>query len=153
MLERYLRGIVSSLDGTWREMECFREFIELPQSQGLSKASPKQKYIPGSYSESRPTRQLGVGGTPPSPPVQAQETTTTRQLTSDELFTNQQKQFDQQDSHLNDLTAILRRQRQMGMAINQELLEQNELLDALDGEVQQTQGRLDRNDGLVRKLG
>lgn len=170
MLERYLRGIVSSPDATWREMDCFKEFIELPKSQSVGGSGsggrvgqqpPKSRagYVPGSYhtaagdhhSDSRlpaTTRQLGAPSSRP-----AEETSETRTMTSQDLFDSQQSQFDKQDSQLNDLTAILRRQRQMGMAINQELLEQNELLDAFDGEVQETQGRLGKNDGLIRRLG
>lgn len=175
-LENYLRGIVTCPNGSWREMDVFREFLEMPKSQpvrgggggggGSSQASAAafsgrqrqgQGYIPGSYSHGEPhTRHLGAAAaasSSSSPPQQAEETSATRVMTSQDLLDSQQAQFDQQDSHLNDLTAILRRQRQMGVAINQELLEQNELLDALDGEVAETQGRLTKNDGLMRKLG
>ena len=163
-LDRYLRGIVTCADGFWRETDVFREFIEMPKSQPLRSGAGNQqgqgqgqRYIPGSYSHSHNdnhTRHLGEGGTA-SPPrrATAEETSATRTMSSQDLLDSQQAQFDQQDSHLNDLTAILRRQRQMGVAINQELLEQNELLDAFDGEVAETQGRLSKNDGLMRKLG
>lgn len=54
--------------------------------------------------------------------------------------------MDQQDQQLNNLTAILRRQRQMGEAINQELGEQTELLGQLDSEVETTQAKLSKAD-------
>lgn len=54
--------------------------------------------------------------------------------------------MDQQDEQLLNLAAILRRQRQMGEAINQELSEQTELLGQLDSEVQATQANLAKAD-------
>ena len=54
--------------------------------------------------------------------------------------------MDQQDEQLLNLAAILRRQRQMGEAINQELGEQTELLGQLDSEVETTQVKLSKAD-------
>ena len=54
--------------------------------------------------------------------------------------------MDSQDQQLLNLTAILRRQRQMGEAINHELGEQTELLDQLDTEVETTQAKLSKAD-------
>ncbi|CAO1629468.1 unnamed protein product [Sympodiomycopsis kandeliae] len=164
-LERYLRYIVSNPDGTWRESRVFKEFIELPQSQSLNpvvsesqqqaqqtsgRYTPqRQQHLPGSYNDLPSTpavRQLGSKAV-------VEETDETRVQSDQEVFDSQQTQFDRQDSQLNDLTAVLRRQRQMGLAINQELTEQNELLGALDDEVRHTQSKLTKNEGQIRRLG
>ena len=112
------------------------------------------RYVPGSYAppsgrSANTTRQLGT----PSAPPPAQETPTTLQQSSSQLYASQQAQFDRQDAALEDLTAVLRRQRQMGMAINQELTEQTELLEGLDGEVRETQQKLGKNEKQIRRLG
>lgn len=170
-LERYLRAILTSTtNSTWRESEAFKEFIELPTSQSTGQAfglnnqgsssssasataaAYRQAHLPGAYNDrsafqtTATTRQLGR-------PPQAVETEATRTQDDASLFSSQQAQFDRQDATLNDLTAILRRQRQMGTAINQELVEQNEILDDMNGDVERVQGKMTRNEKQIRKLG
>jgi regulator of vacuolar morphogenesis len=174
-LERYLKTIVASPEATWRETDAFKDFIELPRSTPLSVPSGSASgpsgagvagrggvagttsyrqqshavpgsYVPPSASSYSTTRTLGR-------PPPAQETDETRPLDDTSLLASQQSQFDRQDAQLDSLAAILRRQKQMGMAINQELLEQNELLDTLDGEVQNTQSKMKKNEGQIRRLG
>ncbi|CAO1618642.1 unnamed protein product [Parajaminaea phylloscopi] len=168
-LEAYLRAIVASPQALWRESQAFRDFIELPSTtssralvsgtdntassaagHSSSRSGPSSRYVPGSYhpATETPHRQLGAS----QPAAAAQETATTRGQDDTELFASQQAQFDRQDAALGDLTAILRRQKQMGMAINQELLEQNELLDTLDGEVRETQDKLKKGEAQMKKL-
>lgn len=164
-LELYLRAIVASPKAIWRESQVFREFIELPSttssrdlfvsSQSGPDAAPNpshslkhSRYVPGSYSsplpqQTPPVRKLGAA---------AQETETTRGHNDAELFASQQTQFDRQDAALRDLTDILRRQRQMGLAVNQELLEQNDLLDGLDEEVSNVQDKIGRNENRIKKI-
>lgn len=171
-LERYLRAIVTSPEPRWREAESFRDFIELPRTQSVGSLVSGQagagageqgqggrggvghRYVPGSYAapsgrSANTTRQLGT----PSAPPPAHETAATLQQSSSQLYASQQAQFDRQDAALEDLTAVLRRQRQMGMAINQELTEQTELLEGLDGEVRETQAKLGRNEKQIKRLG
>lgn len=177
-LERYMRAIVASPEAAWRETEAFREFIELPKTQsskvlvtsnniqgssgadassssssrtGRNGTGPAYRdTLPGSYHGGpNTTRHLGSSASQRPP---ATETAETRGQSDAQLFASQQSAFDRQDAALGDLTAILRRQRQMGMAINQELLEQNELLDGLDGEVRETQDKLGRNEKQIRRL-
>ncbi|PWN23896.1 Phox-like protein [Microstroma glucosiphilum] len=173
-LERYLKTIVASPEATWRETDAFKDFIELPRSTPLSvpsgsgsasnggvasrggttgTTSYRQQshavhgsYVPPSASSYSTTRRLGR-------PAPAQETDETRPLDDASLLASQQSQFDRQDAQLDSLAAILRRQKQMGMAINQELVEQNELLDTLDGEVQNTQSKMKKNESQIRRLG
>lgn len=170
-LERYLKTIVASPEATWRETDAFKDFIELPRSTPLSVPSGSSSgaaagrgsaagttsyrqqshavpgsYVPASASSYSTTRRLGR-------PQPAQETDETRPLDDASLRASQQSQFDRQDAQLDSLAAILRRQKQMGMAINQELVEQNELLDTLDGEVQNTQSKMKKNESQIRRLG
>lgn len=61
--------------------------------------------------------------------------------------------MEQQDEHLDQLTTIIQRTKQMGMQIDEELTMQNEMLD----EVQKDTDRLDAKLGVgknrLRKLG
>jgi hypothetical protein len=169
-LERYLRAIVASTDSSWREADAFKDFIELPKSQsttapGRPSGSPTaSRYVPGSYSS--PTneerhavrgegfhRAGGVTTRTLGRPVAAQETEATRSLNEAGLFVSQQAQMDKQDSQLEGLAAVLRRQKAMGLAINHELLEQSELLDNLSQEVEQTQSKMTGAERQMKKLG
>lgn len=173
-LERYLRAIVASTDSSWRETDAFRSFIELPKSQPLiTSASTRpttsptgSRYKPGSYSNPPTgykemdrtvnrisnesggftTRTLGAK-------VPVKETEATRRMDETGLFASQQAQMDAQDSQLEDLAAVLRRQKAMGLAINQELSEQTELLTNLDEEVNQTQDKMYGAEKQMKKLG
>jgi regulator of vacuolar morphogenesis len=163
-LETYLRAIVSSQDPTWRESDEFRAFIELPKDHGSASAllgrsagegaatarrSAQQKYVPGSYTADSPrsvstsdgagrsgltTRVLGT--------VPVRESQETRTLDDRGLMSGHQEQMDAQDRQLEGLAAILRRQKAMGLAINQELTEQTDLLDDLDSHVDKTQSKM-----------
>ncbi|KAL5519031.1 hypothetical protein ACEPAH_714 [Sanghuangporus vaninii] len=72
----------------------------------------------------------------------AEETEQTRPLDDYGVFQLQQAKMDEQDSHASQLTTILARHRQLGLAINQEIAEQNELLDDLSGDVDRVGGKL-----------
>lgn len=172
-LEQYLRAIVASPQDRWREAEAFRDFVELPRRESAKSLMPAgdgsvhdggsnaglsskggigHRYVPGSYSASTAQNTTRTLGSPPAHQP-AVETPQTLQQSSSQLYASQQAQFDRQDAALDDLTAVLRRQRQMGMAINQELTEQTELLDGLDEEVRATQGRLTKNERDIKRLG
>jgi regulator of vacuolar morphogenesis len=78
-------------------------------------------------SGAKPARR--VFGAPPK------ETEVTRPLDNVGLYGLQQQQIEQQDTQLAQLTTILQRQRQLGEAINAEVVSQMELLDDLSNEV------------------
>lgn len=161
-LETYLKAIVMHQDASWRESEAFKAFIEWPMSikmvtapsiipsstssAAVAAGSPRTSRPPTRTQASMPgslppgTRALGSVANQPCPP--AEETDSTRPLNNAQLFQSQNDAMDQQDQQLESLTAILRRQRQMGEAINQELGEQTELLGQLDSEVENTQVKL-----------
>ncbi|KAG0318970.1 hypothetical protein BGZ99_005361 [Dissophora globulifera] len=76
-----------------------------------------------------------------------QETAQTRGLDNEGLLLLQQEQMKQQDDNIEQFSAILQRQKHIGMAIGHELDTQNQLLDELDRDVDRTTLKL----GLVNK--
>ncbi|KIJ45510.1 hypothetical protein M422DRAFT_250826 [Sphaerobolus stellatus SS14] len=93
----------------------------------------------------RPARR--VFGAPP------QETDVTRPLDDQGLLQLQKNQVVQQDDQLEQLTAILRRQKQLGIAISDEINEQNELLDGLTRDVDVVGGKLNSAQKNLRLIG
>ena len=85
--------------------------------------------------------------------AQPRETEQTRPLDNHGLLQLQQTQMERQDSQLTQLTTILLRQKQLGLAINQEISEQNELLDDLTGEVDRVGGKLTNAKKQLNRLG
>ncbi|SNX83133.1 probable endosomal t-SNARE [Melanopsichium pennsylvanicum] len=158
-LEMYLKAIVMDEDAGWRESEAFKMFIEWPMSIRMVTAtaasltaSPR---APRMTAASRTNLNSMPGALPPgtrtlcapspnAPRPPAEETDATRPLNHAQLFQSQSEAMDQQDEQLLNLAAILRRQKQMGEAINQELGEQTELLGQLDSEVESTQTNLSK---------
>lgn len=65
----------------------------------------------------------------------------------------QQSQVDQQDAQLAQLSTILQRQKQLGLAIGQEIAEQNEDLDELTSEVDRVGGKLSGAKKQMNRLG
>lgn len=109
-------------------------------------AALRNELIPSSASSSKPpTRVLGVR----PPPV---ETAETRPLDNVGLLQLQQDAIARQDDRLSGLSAILRRQKDIGLAINQELAVQNELLDNLGGQVDRTGAKLGDAKKRMKKL-
>ena len=93
-----------------------------------------------------PTRVFGAAATP-------KETDETRPLDGHGLLGLQQVQMQQQDEQLSELTTILRRQRQLGVAIANEIGQQNELLDDLSNEVDRVGGKLTTANRQLNRLG
>lgn len=83
----------------------------------------------------------------------AEETESTRPLDNHGLFQLQQTQMDQQDAQVSQLSAILHRQKHLGMAIGQEIQEQNEMLDDLGNEVDRVGGKLTGAKKQMNRLG
>ncbi|KAH8548959.1 Phox homologous domain-containing protein [Umbelopsis sp. PMI_123] len=72
----------------------------------------------------------------------AQQTEQTRGVDNEGLLKLQQQMMDDQDSQVEQFSAILNRQRQVGYAIGQELENQNQLLEELDSDLDRTQVKL-----------
>lgn len=173
-LEMYLRAIVSSPEPAWRESDEFRAFLEMPKdtqaktvlgSGSAANHLPRPRYIPGTFATSESTRSQVAAGSPSSraqttpttrtfgaPSAPIQESDTTRVLNDRQLMASQEEQMQAQDQQLDGLAAVLRRQRAMGLAINQELLEQSELLENLDQDVDQTQQKMHKADRQMERL-
>lgn len=98
-----------------------------------------QATIPGSFEQSdikkggSGRRVLGF---------QPVETEKTIPLNNQELLQQQIQIHEDQDQELNELRKIIARQKQIGMTINQEVEEQNELLDSLNEQVDSTTNKL-----------
>lgn len=71
---------------------------------------------------------------------------------SEQTFLEQQRIINQQDSQLSELSSIIKRHQELGMAINQELEEQNQLLDTLDTNLGSAQTKLGVANRRVKKL-
>ncbi|KAI0963496.1 hypothetical protein AcW1_000558 [Taiwanofungus camphoratus] len=86
-------------------------------------------------------------------PVQPQETEQTRPLDDHGLFQLQGAQMQQQDQQLAQLTTVLQRQKHLGLAINQEIAEQSEMLDDLTTDVDRTGRKLTSAKKQMNRLG
>lgn len=74
--------------------------------------------------------------------VPVPETDKTRELDNQGVLMLQKQMMQDQDLDVEDLAKIVRRQREMGLAINEELVVQNEMLGRLDEDVDRVQGKL-----------
>ncbi|KAJ1798001.1 hypothetical protein LPJ59_002786 [Coemansia sp. RSA 2399] len=81
-----------------------------------------------------------------------QETTETRGLDNQGLLQMQSHRMDEQDKAATELGQLLRRQREMGMAIGNELDLQNQLLGELDQDIDRTNGKLSSARRQINKL-
>ena len=95
---------------------------------------------------SKPGRVLGA----PPPP---QETEETRPLDSHGLLQLQQAKIDDQDANLAQLSAILQRQKHLGLAIDSEVKQQIEMLDQLDQDVDRFGNKLGAAKKQMNRLG
>ncbi|EON63544.1 hypothetical protein W97_02772 [Coniosporium apollinis CBS 100218] len=73
----------------------------------------------------------------------AKETERTRELDNEGVLQLQRQIMQEQDEDVQDLTKVVRRMREMGVAINEELVLQNQMLDLLDNDVDRVQGKID----------
>lgn len=71
-----------------------------------------------------------------------QETERTRGQDNQQLLQMQKQDFKNQDQELEQLGSVIRKQKELAVAINEELQLQNELLDELDGEVDRVGNKL-----------
>lgn len=81
------------------------------------------------------------------------ETERTRELDNSGVLQLQKQQMAEQDQDVEELTKIVRRQKEMGLAIQDEVDRQNDYLDELNTNVDRVGGKLDVAKKKVRKLG
>ncbi|KAM0665184.1 hypothetical protein MY5147_007894 [Beauveria neobassiana] len=110
---------------------------------GLAASSPeKAKLLNGA----RPGgRRLG-GGAP------ASETDKTRELDNQGVLLLQKQEMETQDLQLDQLTAIIRRQKEMGLQINEEVERQTQMLDVLDEDEARVRGKLGVANKRIQKM-
>ena len=69
------------------------------------------------------------------------------------MFQLQEAKMEQQDVQLAQITTVVQRQKHLALAINHELVEQNELLDSLGMEVDNVGGKLTSAKKQLNRLG
>jgi regulator of vacuolar morphogenesis len=74
--------------------------------------------------------------------VLGKETTETRELDNNGVLQLQKQKMADQDMDVEELRKIIQRQRELGVAINQELEVQNEMLKMVDEDVDRVQGKI-----------
>ncbi|KAF8315152.1 Phox-like protein [Clavulina sp. PMI_390] len=117
-----------------------------PSASDSDRASLFGNAPSSSRAGSRPvTRVFGQKASP-------QETDQTRPLDDAGLVQLQQVQMDQQDAQLSQLTALLSRQKHLGLAISAEIEMQNEMLDQLSVDVDRAGDKLTAANKQMRKL-
>lgn len=100
--------------------------VTAEQKAGLFKTAANSKPLSG--------RRV-LGGAPV-------ETDRTRELDNDGVLQLQKQIIQEQDADLVDLTTVVKRMRQMGVAINEEIVEQNALLGLLEEDVERVDGKI-----------
>lgn len=118
---------------------------------GLAPTSDREALLEGgggggaSSGFARPTRRFGAQAPP-------EETAETRPLDEHGVFQLQAAKMQQQDTALAQLSTVLTRQKHLGLAINEELQVQTEMLDDLNSEVDRVGGRLTSAKKKLNKL-
>lgn len=82
----------------------------------------------------------------------AQETDVTRPLDDSQLLSLQSQIMNQQDEALDALSSVIKRQKQIGMAITQELDYHNQILDDLEDGVSKTKSNLKAGDKKLSRI-
>jgi len=80
------------------------------------------------------------------------ETERTRELDNAGVLLLQKQEMAAQDEQLEQLTAIIRRQREMGLQINEEVEAQSEMLDRMEQDATRLQGKVDVANNRIRKM-
>lgn len=94
----------------------------------------------------QPTSGRRVLGAP------VQETERTRELDNEGVLQLQKQVMAEQDQDLIDLTKVVRRMREMGVQINEEIAEQNALLGLLDEDVERVDGKMKIASKRIKKI-
>ncbi|WFD22392.1 hypothetical protein MEQU1_001062 [Malassezia equina] len=148
-LERYLRGILAAPDAHWRESDAFLQFLQIPEHQ-REPAGPQEhaSSMPRPRPGPAPSPSLRPWHAPPTRPAERmRETDVTRPMDDHALLQHQTHTLmARQDAQAEELAKILRRQRELGLTIHDELDVHKELLQS------QTQTKLDQAETSMRRL-
>lgn len=154
-LEHYLRAILSARNDRWRADPRFLHFLQVSDHMERARSYEGSRSLgytpkPGSLHETRARPDVLRPWTVQRP---VQETDATRPLSDAQLMRYQtDTQMKNQDAQAEQLARILQRQRHLGLAINDELNEQSELLDHLNVSVQNTRSRMDTAQERMKRL-
>ncbi|KAK0389013.1 hypothetical protein NLU13_2590 [Sarocladium strictum] len=107
-------------------------------------AQPSSSDKAALFSGARPSGRV-LGG--PAP-----ETDKTRELDNQGVLLLQRQEMESQDQALDALAAIIRRQKEMGVEINDEVERQNEMLSQLDNDADRVQGKLKVANNRIKKF-
>ncbi|KAL6787932.1 v-SNARE protein [Trichoderma sp. SZMC 28012] len=80
------------------------------------------------------------------------ETDRTRELDNQGVLLLQKQEMQSQDQAIDQLAAIIRRQKEMGIQINEEVERQTELLDSLDEDVDRVEGKVRVANRRIKKM-
>lgn len=144
--------------------DCEKLAKMLTVARQTSLRAPGSPHPPAAAGSDRAALLGGTGGGPaaasskpivrvfgvPQPPKETEET---RPLDDHGLLQLQQVKMDQQDAQVAQLGTILQRQKQLGMAINNELAQHIELLDGLSNDMERVGGKLTAAKKQLNRLG
>ncbi|WFD18803.1 hypothetical protein MCAP1_001014 [Malassezia caprae] len=141
-LERYLRGILAAPDAHWRESDAFLQFLQAPEHEREPEAPRECASPPSLPAAAPPLRPWHTRA--PAPAERMRETDVTRPMDDHTLLQHQTHTLmASQDVQAEQLARILRRQRDLGLTIHDELEVHRELLQSMHSHMQQTQTKLD----------
>lgn len=127
----------------------------MPTSSGSSNARVSQVTSPTATSNVTAEKAaLLKGGRPAGRVLGAPlpETAKTRELDNEGVLLLQKKELADQDLNLDQLTTIIRRQKEMGLQIKDEVDAQTEMLAQLDEDVDRVHKKLDVANNRIKKL-
>lgn len=120
-----------------------REGLENLLNAMVAKSKVDETVAKASEEDKAKVSKANGGGPKPSGRVLGRETDRTRALDNRGVVQLQQQMMQEQDDDVNMLARAVAKQKELGMAINQELAEQQEMLDALDEDTDRVQGKID----------
>jgi regulator of vacuolar morphogenesis len=115
------------------------------QPNSLSFAAEKSAEQAAAFRSGRPAGGRVLGAPLP-------ETVKTRELDNEGVLVLQKQEMASQDEAIDQLTAVIRRQKAMGIQIKNEVDEQTEMLTALDQDVDRVNGKLSVARNRLKKL-
>ncbi|PHH83471.1 hypothetical protein CDD82_430 [Ophiocordyceps australis] len=125
----------------------------MPSSSSPTSTPLNNAKAPGSASEKtsfvQGGRPLGGGRVLGAP---LPETNKTRELDNNGVLQLQQMEMEAQDEQVGQLAAIIRRQKEMGLRINEEVEAQSEMLDRMDQDAARVQGKVSVANKRIKKM-
>lgn len=118
--------------------------VRRESEKSLDYGFPKYQisHLPPRRATIGPGRAFGAAAAAQQKMTRAKETEVTRVLDNEGLLQYQKQIMEDQDKQVEQFSALLARQKQLGLAIGDELELQNQILDELDGDVNRTAVKL-----------